>query len=75
MLYGFSFAGLVLFNAALYYHRHQAEKHTPTKESIALPKENAQEAVSKFKCQYFAPVSQEVRILYEFVLTSCVQLL
>lgn len=64
MLYGVSFAALALFNAALYYHRHQNEKSGASNESIAFPKENSQEAVSKFKWQYFGPVSNENRLLY-----------
>lgn len=54
-LYGVYFAALVLFNAALAYHKHQQSKNEGSKEeSLALPQGEGREDACNFKFTYSA---------------------
>jgi len=55
-LYGIYFAALILFNAALAFHRHQSDKNASAKESLALPSGDSRDSkavATKFKREYF----------------------
>ncbi|KAK4508485.1 hypothetical protein PRZ48_002224 [Zasmidium cellare] len=53
-LYPIYFASLVLFNAALAYHRHQQSRNDGAKEeTLALPQAEGREDARKFKVTYF----------------------
>lgn len=54
-VYAVYFASLILFNAALAYHRHQQSKSEASKEeTLALPQTEGREDARKFKTTYFA---------------------
>ena len=52
-IYGLYFAGLVLFNIVLSYHRHSVNKNSSPKESLALPYGDGKHAATRFQREYF----------------------